>query len=143
MIHTTAPGAAQRRVLAVALLLLAPLAEVVTVDFSTLSDFDYEEGMELPKKVQKFDGKKVRSTGFIRTDDGATEDLEEFWIVNQNCDCQGAPLLNEVVWYTLPDGTTVTNDDAPITVEGTLHVKEEKADDYVLYIYRLEADAVD
>ena len=92
------------------------------VEFRTLSDFDWTKGMELPAEVKKFDGKKVAISGFIRTEDGSSEGIAEFWLVDQGCDCEGWPKMNEVISCMMPDGEVMSNDDSPITVRGTLEV---------------------
>ena len=119
------------------LALLFCSGDPVSVDFADLSDFDYTEGMTLPKQVTKLNGKTVRIMGFMRSDGDEVEDLEEFILVNQNCDCEGEVKMNEQIVCILPEGETVTLGDEPVKVEGVLEVGEEKEEDYVLSIYRI------
>lgn len=109
----------------------------VSVDFADLSDFDYTEGMDLPKKVTKLAGKTIRIMGFMRSDGDEVDDLEEFILVNQNCDCEGEVMMNEQIVCILPEGETISLGDEPIKVEGVLEVGEEKEEDYVISIYRI------
>lgn len=125
-------------------LLLIPLAclgllwaEPESVDFATLSDFDYEEGVALPKKVTKLNNKEIKVSGFMKSFDGETEDITSFWLVNQNCNCEGPPKMNELILCTMPEGESVSIEDDAVEVEGTFEVGEDKEDDYVVSIYRL------
>jgi hypothetical protein len=132
-----------RTLAAAFLLLLAPGTEDATpVDFSALSGFEYEEGMELPESVRKLNGKKIRIVGFIRTEDGRTDDIDVFWLVDQNCDCEGMPKMNEIILCTMPEGRTISNDDSLIEVTGYLEAGEEREDGYVMSIYRMQVESV-
>lgn len=123
-------------------LALVPADDPVPVDFATLSDFDYEPGMELPEEVRRLDGSKVRVSGFIRTEDGRTDDISVFWLVNQNCDCQGTPRINELILCTMPDGETISNDDSLIEATGLFEAAEQRKDDYVVSLYRMRVRSV-
>ncbi len=112
------------------------------VDFSVLAGFTYKEGMTLPAEIRKLDGKLVRVVGFLRNEEQQTE-CEEFWLVNQNCDCQGGPKMNEWIFCTMPEGETVDLGDEPGVVLGRLHVGEEKEGEFVVSLYRLEVQKVD
>ena len=132
-----------RVLLATLLLLLAPAAvDVVPVDFGSLSGFDYEPGMELPEEVTKLDGKTIRIAGFIRTEAGRTDDIDVFWLVDQNCDCTGFPKMNEIISCVMPEGRTISNDDSLIEVTGRFEAGEEKEDGYVVSLYRMQIESV-
>jgi len=127
-----------------ALALVLCLSDPTPVDFGTLSGFNYEEGQKLPEKVTKLDGKTIKIRGFMRPlEDGVGDGVNQFYLVSQACDCEGMPMLNEIILVTLPAGKKVDILDEPVTIEGEFAVGEERdADDYVTSIYRLKATAV-
>ncbi|MEZ5989768.1 MAG: DUF3299 domain-containing protein [Planctomycetota bacterium] len=132
------------KLLALATILLLPLRgdDPKDLDFQVLSGFEYTQGMDLPKKVKDLHGKKVKLTGFGRSADGEVKDVGWFWLVNQNCDCEGAPKMNEMVFAILSEGETIDLKDEPIKVEGTLSVGEDKDGEYVLSLYRMAVTKV-
>ncbi|PIE22589.1 MAG: hypothetical protein CSA62_11490 [Planctomycetota bacterium] len=117
--------------------LLLPAADALQVDFEKLSDFEFVEGMELPESIQKLDGKVIRIGGFPRTFDGQVDEISEFWLISQNCDCEGVPFWNEMMWCTLTNGQTITINDEPLVLEGKLSVGEDRDEEYLLSLYRL------
>lgn len=129
------------------LLCVLPLAgsqdEIVPVEFSTLSGFDWQEGQELPATIRALQGKKIGITGFVRSFDGSDEDITGFWLVDQNCDCEGIPKMNEVIVCWMPEGKSISNDGSPIRVVGTFEVGEQKDGDYVTSIFRINVESVD
>lgn len=119
-------------------LLLGGDDDVLRVDFELLADFEFVEGQPLPAKVRQLDGKIVRIGGFPRSFDGEVSDLKAFWLVSQNCDCEGIPKWNEMIWCTLPEELSLTINDEPVVLEGKLAVGEDREDEYLLSIYRLQ-----
>ncbi len=140
------------RIRVLALLTLIPLLfasfrgvpgeKAIEVDFSVLAGFQYKEGMTLPAEIRKLDGKLVRLVGFLRNEE-QQDACHEFWLVNQNCDCQGGPKMNEWVFCTMAAGKTVDLGDEPGVVTGRFEVGEQKEDDFVVSLYRLEVQKVD
>ena len=128
--------------LAGALLLAVPFGPR-TVDFGLLASFEYREGMALPKGVTELDKKEVKVSGFMRGENGATEGLEFFMIVNEACGCAGEPKLNEVIYCAMPEGQKVNLSAAPVKVTGTMYVGEEKEGDYVTSLYRMEIQKIE
>ncbi len=121
----------------------SPLGEkAIEVDFSVLAGFPYKEGMSLPAEIKKLDGKLVRLVGFLRNEEQQVA-CHEFWLVNQNCDCQGGPKMNEWVFCTMAGDKTVDLGDEPGIVVGRLEVGEKKEGEFVLSLYRLEVQKVD
>ncbi len=115
-----------------------------TVDFSVLSGFEYQEGMELPTEVTQHDEKTIKLSGFMRREDGADgEEVEFFMLVNDACGCEGTPKLNEIVFCALPEGETTKILPGTIEITGTLYVGEEKEDDIVLALYTMDVDSID
>ena len=117
--------------------LLLPAADVVKTDFDKLSDYEFVEGMQLPEHIKKLDGKIIRIGGFPRTFDGEVDGISQFWLISQNCDCEGVPMWNEMMWCTLTDDQTITINDEPIVLEGKLSVGEDRDEEYLLSLYRL------
>jgi hypothetical protein len=112
------------------------------VQFSTLSKFDWQRGMKLPDKVRQLDGKKIAIVGFVRSEDGRAEDITDFWLIDQACDCEGTPKMNEMIWCTMPDGQKFANDGSPVEVVGSFEASEDVEGDYVLSLYRLKVTSV-
>lgn len=129
--------------LLLSLLTLVATVQVVPVDFSTLSSFEWSEGMQLPDKIQALQGKTIGITGFVRSFDGGDENITAFWLVDQNCDCEAIPRMNELIVCVMPEGASISNDGSPVRVVGKLDVGEVKDEDYVTSIYRLQVERVD
>ncbi len=123
--------------------LLACLAgDPTKVGFATLAGFDYQEGMKLPKDVTDLDEKIIEVRGFMQREVPGSGPVSSFMLVNDACGCNGTPKLNEVIFCTLPDGTTMDMKTVTVTVTGKLFVGEEKEDGVVIMIYQMDADSV-
>lgn len=123
--------------------LLACLAgDPTKVGFATLAGFDYQEGMKLPKDVTDLDEKVIEVRGFMQREVPGSGPVSSFMLVNDACGCNGTPKLNEVIFCTLPDGTTMDIKTVTVTVTGKLFVGEEKEDGVVIMIYQMDADSV-
>jgi hypothetical protein len=126
-----------------AVLMMSSPSDPRVVDFGLLAAFEYHEGMKLPAEVVELDRKEVRISGFMRGENGATDNLEFFMVVNEACGCAGEPKLNEVIFCAMPEGQRVNVAAAPVKVTGTLYVGEDKDGDYVLSLYRMEIRKID
>jgi hypothetical protein len=126
-----------------AVLLMTSSDDPRVIDFGVLASFEYREGMKLPSEVVGLDKKEVKISGFMRGENGATENLEFFMIVNEACGCAGEPKLNEVIFCAMPEGQRVNLSAAPVKVTGTLYVGEDKDGDYVSSLYRMEIRKID
>ncbi len=122
--------------------LAAPPCDPVDVDFATLSNFDYVEGMKLPKAVTKYDEETVTISGFMAREDEGSGPVEFFLLINDACGCEGTPKLNEIVYCAMPEGETIEIQPGTVEVTGMLYVGEEKEDGFVVGIYSLDADSV-
>ncbi len=123
--------------------LLACLAgDPTKVGFATLAGFDYQEGMKLPKDVTDLDEQVIEVRGFMQREVPGSGPVSSFMLVNDACGCNGTPKLNEVIFCTLPDGTTMDMKTVTVTVTGKLFVGEEKEDGVVIMIYQMDADSV-
>ena len=127
---------------ALALLTLLALGapEPTELGFDVLAGFDYEEGMELPKEVTDYDGKKVTIGGFMQREDAGDGPTEYFMLVSAACGCEGTPLLNEVVFCAMPDGEAVDMEVGSVAVTGTLYVSEETDEGIVVSLYTMDVE---
>ena len=115
-----------------------PVNDPIEIQLTTLSEYDFTPGMELPKKVTELDGIRVVFDAYMHneTKDGTTT----FLVVGDACMCAGTPLVNHFIEITLDSGTTGYKP-GQITFEGELTVSE-KTDDLGLVesLYRLEGN---
>ena len=129
------------RTLLLAALAVLPGNDPVELGFGILAGFDYEEGMELPEEVTKYDGKRVKVNGFMRREDGDDGPTEYFMLISDACGCDGMPMLNEVIFCEIADAVEIAAN--TVTVTGTLYVGEEIDDGIVVSIYTLDAESVE
>lgn len=127
---------------ALLLSLLALPGDPLPTSFSVLAAFTYQEGMQLPKEVTDLDEKVVSISGCMQREVPGSNPVEQFLLVNDACGCNGTPKLNEVVFCTLPAGTTTDIKPGIVTVTGKLYVGEVKEDGVVVMVYQLDADTV-
>ena len=112
------------------------------VAFARLSNFDYEEGKALPKKITKLDGTRVTISGFMENEDGSKDDSQYFVLVNDACGCEGTPDLNEMIFCAMPDGEETGMKVGVVEVTGTLYVGEEKEDGVVVTLYTMSVETL-
>ena len=124
------------------LLALATGGIADAVDFSVLSDFEYTEGMTLPTKVTKYDGKEVQVSGFMKREVAGEGEVGFFVLINDACGCTGEPMLNEVIYCQMPFGETTEIKSGIVTLTGTLGVGEQEDDGIVWGIYTMDVTKV-
>lgn len=129
------------------LLLLSAIGGPVCTDpepvgFPVLAGFEYKEGMALPKEVTDLDEKVVEIRGFMRREFPGSGPVNSFMLINDACGCMGTPMMNEIVFCTLPENVTMDIEAGIVTVTGKLYVGEEKDDGDVILIYAMDADTV-
>jgi len=130
--------------LTLACALAAPAVdEPLDVDFASLSDFEYREGMTLPVHVTKLDRKTVRISGFMAREEPGEGPTEFFLLINDACGCEGMPKLNEVLFCAMPPGEKTTIRPGNVSVVGTLFVGEIEQDGYVVALYCLDVDRIE
>jgi len=112
------------------------------IDFARLSDFDYVEGMTLPKHVTTLDDKTITISGFMRREFDGTGPVEYFMLINDACGCDGTPFLNEVLFCTMPEGETVEIEPGIVSVTGRFYAGETKEDGYVVSLYDMDVDSI-
>lgn len=113
------------------------------VGFPVLAGFEYKEGMTLPKEVTDLDEKIVKIRGFMRREFPGSGPVNSFMLISDSCGCMGTPMMNEIVFCTLPEDVTMDIAAGIVTVTGKLYVGEEKEDGDVILIYAMDADKVD
>jgi hypothetical protein len=98
----------------------------------------------VPGKIRQLDGKQVAVTGFMMPIRVHDKRVTEFMLLRtQNTCCFGIPPeLNEVVEVLRIGTPSKVLMDAPITVVGTLRVKERWEGSFLCSIYQLDAERV-
>jgi hypothetical protein len=112
------------------------------IGFPVLAGYTYEEGMTLPKEVTDLDEKVVEIRGFMRREFAGSGPVNSFMLINDACGCNGTPMMNEIVFGTLPEDVTMDILTGVVTVTGKLYVGEEKEDGDVILVYAMDADTV-
>ncbi len=119
-----------------------PIQDPEPVGFPVLAGFDYKVGMTLPQEVIDLDEKQVQIQGFMRREFPGSGPVNSFMLINDSCGCMGTPMMNEIVFCTLPDDVTMEPKTGVVTVTGKFYVGEEKEDGDVILIYAMDADTV-
>lgn len=119
-----------------------PIVDPEPVGFPVLAGFDYTEGMTLPKEVTDLDEKECIIRGFMRREFAGNGPVNSFMLINDACGCNGTPMMNEIVFCTLPEGEEMDLLNGVVKVTGKLYVGEEKEDGDVILIYAMDADSV-
>lgn len=117
--------------------------EVREMTIKQLGNFDYEADKIIPPDVTRLEGMTVRLSGFmIITNE--SEHIHQFALVPDlfSC-CYGQPpAVQHVVLVTCPAGSPCEYSAEPITVEGTLAVKETREEGFVTSIFQLAAHKI-
>lgn len=133
--------------------LLLPLLLLITISatspqdpepvgFPVLAGYEYKEGMTLPQEVVDLHHKVVEIRGFMRREFAGSGPVNSFMLINDACGCMGTPMMNEIVFCTLPENVEMELLSGVVTVSGKLYVGEEKEDGDVILIYAMDADTV-
>lgn len=116
----------------------APLEDPIEIEITTLSEFDFTQGMDLPKQVTELDGIRVIFEAYMHNE--TKDDATTFLVVGDACMCSGTPLPNHFVEITLDSGTT-GHRPGLMSFEGVLEVSEELDDlGLVKSLYRLDGN---
>lgn len=110
-----------------------------------LGNFDFREDDDssIPADVKALSGSKVKIDGQMLALDQAGR-VTRFLLVNDlmSC-CYGtAPKIQNVVKVTLPKDKAMAATTMRISVEGTLTVKVEREDDFVVNIFELDPSSI-
>lgn len=126
------------------------------IDFSTLSNYDYElpdpldpspkqQRNDIPATVKALNGRHVAIEGFMLPLDLTPAGVTTF-LLNASIDmCYfGAPVrMNEWILVTMKDGKRASFTHLALTVKGRLEVGEVLKNGRVTSLYRLDADSAD
>lgn len=100
---------------------------------------------QVPAEIKAMDGRRIEIRGFMAPFDLQDGRVSRFFLMGDiiAC-CYGRPLQpNELIECAAPDGRTFEyHKHVPIMVRGTLRVKEEIENGYVVGLYKLEPDDV-
>jgi len=105
------------------------------VDIQDLTNFDWEEGQELPSDIVALNRTRIDIEGYIHT----TEDRNGrvfLLIPDQKCRCQGTPPPNYFVKVYLDKGSAEQRS-GRVHLTGKFFVSEKYEDGFVTSIYRL------
>ncbi|MBI4563082.1 MAG: DUF3299 domain-containing protein [Planctomycetes bacterium] len=113
--------------------------ETPTVDMNVFGSFEYQERMTLPEEVLKWNGKRVKTVGFMNPG-RQIRDIEEFELVKDRASCcfGRRPLLNHFFQVKLNGGEKTHYTSDPVTIEGTLKIDERWDGDWLLGLYWLD-----
>ncbi len=105
------------------------------VDIEDLTNFEWEEGQELPEDIAALDRTRIDIEGYVHTTEGP--DGKVFLLIpDQKCRCQGAPPPNYFVKVYL-DGEGEGHPSGRVRLTGKFFVSEKYEDGFVTSIYRL------
>ena len=119
-----------------------PTKHIRSMTLQQLGYFPYDaiEGGVIPDKVKALDGTRVRLRGYVVPQvqsDAITEFLFSPWLIC--CNFVPPPGVQHMVLVHLEKpGIDYTQEE--VWVEGTLHVKEERENDYTTQIFSLDGD---
>lgn len=104
-----------------------------------LGGFKYEDKMKLPENVTRWNGKRVRATGFINPG-RQVKDISKFLLVKDRLSCcfGTTPQLNHYIDVKLKKGLTTHYSTDPITIEGVIIVDDRWDGDWPLGLYWME-----
>lgn len=123
--------------LAVPLLGSAPAPQPIEIDIVRLTSIEWELGDPLPKWISDISGAEVVIQGYMFGE--ILEEVDEFYIVSDACQCNGSPRLSHFVQISLESGTT-THRPGMLTFRGTFTAGEEEEDGFVTSLFRLTGD---
>jgi hypothetical protein len=119
--------------------------QVLELPIKELGNFDYdaEVGGNIPGDVTKLDGIQFRTSGYMIPLDQA-ESISEFALVPSLFACcfGQPPQIQHTIVVHCPPGKAVEYFPDELTVEGTLHVEEQKDGGFIVSIFQIEASSV-
>jgi hypothetical protein len=122
----------------------APEPEVPALPLMELGAFEYKDRMTLPESVTRWNGRRVRATGFMNPTSQA-RGLKTFLLVKDRASCcfGRRPQINHYVEVRLKPGRTADYTTDPVTVEGRFLVEDRWDGDWQLGLYWMdEAEVV-
>jgi hypothetical protein len=124
---------------------LVPAGQTLELPIKELGNFDYdaENGGNIPDDVMKLEGIHFRTSGYMIPLDQA-ESISEFALVPSLFACcfGQPPQIQHTIVVTCPKGKAVSYFPDELTVEGTLHVHEQKDGGFIVSIFQIDASSV-
>jgi hypothetical protein len=104
-----------------------------------LAGFEYKERMEVPADVVKWNGRRIRVTGFINPTAQA-KGLTQFFLVKDRSSCcfGTRPQINHYIDVTLKPGRKMNYTTDPVTIVGTLKIEDRWDGDWQVGLYWIE-----
>lgn len=122
-----------------------PAGQTLAIPIKELGNFDYdaEIGGNIPDDVKGLDGCHIRTSGYMIPLDQA-ESISEFALVPSLFACcfGQPPQIQHTIVVTCPKGKAVSYFPDELTVEGTLHVSEQKDGGFIVSIFQIDATSV-
>ncbi|MEZ6021291.1 MAG: hypothetical protein R3F17_14725 [Planctomycetota bacterium] len=106
----------------------------------TLTSAEYRKGQDLPEEVMKFNGKRVRISGYMAR--GLDLGADTFELVPQDCEC-GRSKVNHFVKVIIESGAGAEFDPARVQFTGRLEIGEVEEDGFITSLYRLTIESFD
>ena len=109
------------------------------IDMLEFGNFEYVERSPLPVRVTRWNGKRVRATGFMNPG-RQIRDVKEFELVmNKDTCCYGSrPKMNHFFQVILKEGSTTVYQSDPVTIVGKFVIDEQWDGDWQLGLYWLK-----
>jgi hypothetical protein len=110
------------------------------IDLQLLGGFEYKEKMELPADVMKWNGRRVRATGFINPTTQQIQGMTNFLLVKDRSACcfGKRPQINHYLEVTLVGGKKINYSQESVTVVGTLKIEDRWDGDWQLGLYWID-----
>jgi hypothetical protein len=119
--------------------------DAVEMPIKELGNFDYDAtvGGNIPDDVKRLDGCHFRTSGYMIPLDQA-ESISEFALVPSLFACcfGQPPQIQHTIIVHCPKSKAVNYFPDELTVEGTLHVKEDRDGGFIVSIFQLDATSV-
>lgn len=115
-----------------------PAETVADVDMLDFGNFEFTERMKLPEKVQRWNGKLIRATGYMNPGRDVRNVKEFELVMNRESCCYGMrPKMNHFFQVTLKKGTETVFQSDPVTIIGRFVIDEQWDGDWQLGLYWL------
>ncbi len=122
-----------------------PDGQTLSLPIKELGNFDYdaEVGGNIPDDVMKLEGIHFETSGYMIPLDQA-ESISEFALVPSLFACcfGQPPQIQHTIVVHCPKGKAVEYFPDELTVEGTLHVSEQKDGGFIVSIFQMDASSV-
>jgi len=122
-----------------------PPGQTLEIPIKELGNFDYdpEVGGDIPDDVKRLEGCRVRTSGYMIPLDQA-EAIHEFALVPSLFACcfGQPPQIQHTIIVSCPKDKAVSYFPDELSVEGTLHVQEQRDGGFIVSIFQMDATSV-